>query len=174
MSPNTKQVLAITLGTLGLILGIFATVVAYNAKQATENDQNVTTEVQQQFAAAQSAQDAKEATQASRAEKLIAGLSRGEKSLVAKINSNAKGIKKLKKQNKNQNSKINSLKNKTNTLTSRDSELDSELTTLENSQQKDFNSLTKRINNLNQEIKDLQQSLNRLRNRVGIDEDLSN
>ncbi|MBK8295519.1 MAG: hypothetical protein IPK93_12505 [Solirubrobacterales bacterium] len=73
MSSNTKQILAITLGSLGLVLGIFGTITAYNAKQATENDNSVTTEVQTQFAAAQASQDAKEATQVSRAEKLIAG-----------------------------------------------------------------------------------------------------
>lgn len=167
MTSNTKQVLAITLGSLGLIIGIFGTVVAYNAKQATEDDKSVTAEVQAQFAAAQTAQDAKEASQASKAEKLIAGLSKGEKSLVTKINSNTKATRRLKKQNKNQNSKINALKKKTNSL-------NSELAALENTYESGVNSLTKRINNLNQEIKDLQQSFNRLRNRVGIDEDLSN
>ena len=167
MSSNTKQVLAITLGSLGLIIGIFGTVVAYNAKQASDDDQNVTAEVQAQFAAAQSAQDTKEANQASKAEKLIAGLSNNEKSLARKINSNGRGLRQGRK-------RIRNLRQTTNTLSNRYAELDREITSVENSQQKDFNTLTRRINNLNQEIKDLQRALNRLRNRVSIDEDFSN
>lgn len=45
MSSNTKQVLAITLGALGLALGILGTVVAYNAKKAADDNVSVTSQV---------------------------------------------------------------------------------------------------------------------------------
>ncbi len=160
MSSNTKQVLAITLGSLGLILGIFAMVTAYNAKNAADEDKAVTTQVQTEFAAAQASQDAKESGQASRAEKLINGLSRGEKAVARRLNSNTKGVKQNKKQ-------IRKLKQTTSTLTSRDRELDNELTQFENN-------TNNQIKNINQSIKQLQKNLNQLRNRVSIDEDLSN
>jgi predicted RNase H-like nuclease (RuvC/YqgF family) len=174
MSSNTKQVLAITLGSLGLVIGIFAMVTAYNAKQAADDDSAISAQVNEQFAAAQTRQDAREDAQASKAEQLIDGLSKGEKGLVKKINSNAKMTRQNKKTNKNQNKKIKNLQKKTNTLTNRDKELESEVASLENTVQGNFNTLTRRVNHLNGEINDLQQSIKNLRNRVSIDEDFSN
>ncbi|MGK2956722.1 MAG: hypothetical protein ACSLFI_13775 [Solirubrobacterales bacterium] len=167
MSSNTKQVLAITLGSVGLVIGIFAMVTAYNAKQAANDDSEISAQVQSQFAAAQTRQDAREDAQASKAEELINGLSKSEKNLVKKINGNANAIKKLKKQNQNQNQKIN-------TLTNRDNELENEISSLEKTVQGNFKTLSGRINRLSGEVQDLQTSLRNLRNRVSIDEDLSN
>ncbi len=97
MSDSTKQVLAITLGTLGLVIGVVATIVAYNAKNAANSNEEVTRLVDQRFAEAQARQDKLEKQQASDAEQLVASLNRGEKSLIGKIDANQKSIAGLKK-----------------------------------------------------------------------------
>lgn len=166
MSSNTKQVLAITLGSVGLVIGIFAMVTAYNAKQAADDDSSISARVNEQFATAQARQDAREDAQASKAEKLIDGLSKNEKKLVGKINGNMKGVKRLKNQNRKQNRKINRLGKKTNTLSSRDKGLNSEISSLEGTVQSNFNTLSRRIKRLNGEVDDLRRSLRRLQNRL--------
>ncbi len=161
MSSNTKQVLAITLGALGLALGILATVVAYNAKDAADNNASVTSQVQTEFAAAQAQQDAKEQAQVSGAERFVNKLSKGEKATLKYVNQNAAVIKKNKKA-------IKSLKKQINSLESRDAELAAELTATEEDQRKDYNKLNKRINNTNAAVNQLQRSVKNLRQSVDI------
>lgn len=163
MSSNTKQVLAITLGSLGLVIGVFAVITAYNAKNAVDDESAVTTQVKEEFAAAQTRQDALEASQASKAEKLIAGLSSSERNLISKISGNSKSIKQLRR-------KTRSLQQEINSLSSRDKELSSEVTQLSNRQQDDFNKLNGRINSTNKEVNQLQRNIANLRSRVSIDE----
>ena len=141
MSSNTKQVLAITLGALGLALGILGTVVAYNAKKAADDNVSVTSQVQTEFAAAQAQQDAKEQAQVSGAD-------------AALIKKNQKTVRSLKKQ--------------ADSLQSRDAELAAELTATEEDQRKDYNKLNRRINNTNAEVNQLQRSVQNLRNAVDI------
>ena len=161
MSSNTKQVLAITLGALGLALGILGTVVAYNAKKAADDNVSVTSQVQTEFAAAQAQQDAKEQAQVSGAERFVNKLSKSEKSTLKYVNQNAALIKKNKKM-------IRSLKKQVNSLESRDAELAAELTATEEDQRKDYNKLNKRINNTNAEVNQLQRSVQNLRNTVDV------
>jgi len=166
MSSNTKQVLAITLGSLGLVIGIFSMITAFNAKNAVDEESSVTEQVKTEFAAAQTRQDALEATQASKAEQLVASLSNSEKSLVKRLNGNQKAIKKLKRRTRN-------LKKQVNSLNSRVKELDSEVSQLGSKQQDDFQKLSNRINKTNQAVAANTQSINRLRSRVGFDEAVS-
>lgn len=161
MSSNTKQVLAITLGALGLALGILATVVAYNAKDAADSNASVTSQVQTEFAAAQAKQDAKEQAQVSGAERFVNKLSKSEKSTLKYVNQNAALVKKNTKA-------IKSLKKQINALESRDTELAAELSATEEDQRKDYNKLNKRIDNTNAALNQLQRSVKNLRETVNI------
>lgn len=145
MSDATKQILAITLGALGLAIGIVATVVAYDAKNAANSNEEVTRLVDQRFAAAQARQSALEKKQASQAEKLVAGLTAGEKNLVRKINSNAASITALQQQNRKLASRINGLEGDYQSLSTEVSDLKSQV-------QKNFNTLNTRIDKVNQRI----------------------
>lgn len=78
MSDSTKIVLAVVFGALGLAIGIFATVVAVNARNAVNSGDQLTTQVRAEFAASQAAQDAKEQAGLSKAEKFVNSLSRQE------------------------------------------------------------------------------------------------
>jgi chromosome segregation ATPase len=145
MSDSTKQILAITLGALGLAIGIVATVVAYDAKNAADSNEEVTRLVDQRFAAAQARQTALEKKQASQAEKLVAGLTRGEKNLVRKINSNAAAISSLQQQNRRLTSRVNSLAGDLQSLSTEVDDLKAQV-------QKNFNTLNTRIDKVNQRI----------------------
>lgn len=159
MSSNTKQVLAITLGSLGVVIGAFGMITAYNAKNAVDEESQVTTKVQEEFAAAQSRQDALESSQASKAEQLVAGLSNTEKGLAEKLNSNSRSIKQLRKSNRNLRQQVNSLS--------------SQLTSLDKRQRNDSNELNDRVDRTNQRVSANTKSINQLRNRVGFDESVS-
>jgi chromosome segregation ATPase len=145
MSDSTKQILAITLGALGLAIGIVATVVAYDAKNAASSNEEVTRLVDQRFAAAQARQNALEKKQASQAEKLVAGLTAGEKNLVRKINSNAAAINSLQQQNRKLNSRVNGLASDYQSLSTEVSDLRAQV-------QKNFNTLNARIDKVNERI----------------------
>ncbi len=145
MSDRTKLILALTLGSVGLALGILGTVVAFNAKNEVRSSQDVAAVVEQRFAAAQKRQDALEAKQVSGAEKLVDSLSRNEKKQLGKINSNANSIASLQKQLNNQQKQIDSLKS-TNKAQS------NQISNLQSQAQKNFNSLNDRIDKTNQKI----------------------
>lgn len=154
MSDRTKLILAITLGSLGLVIGIVATITAFNAKNEAQKDASVSTMVDQRFAEAQANQDALEKKQASDAEQFVARLTGKEKSLVTKLNKQSNQIRKLRQQTRN-------LSNDVDTLTSRQKEQGDEISKLESKQKSDDDSLNKRINNLNQEIKKTNRRINR-------------
>jgi chromosome segregation ATPase len=145
MSDSTKQILAITLGALGLAIGIVATIVAYDARNAANSNEEVTRLVDKRFAAAQARQSALEKKQASQAEKLVAGLTAGEKNLVRKINSNAASIRTLQQQNRKLTSRVNGLASDYQSLSTEVSDLRAQV-------QKNFNSLNTRIDKVNQRI----------------------
>jgi len=145
MSDSTKQILAITLGTLGLVIGVVAAIVAFNARDAANSNQEVTKLVDQRFTEAQTRQDALEKKQASDAEKLVAGLNRGERNLIGKINGNSRSISRLRQQNNNLKSQVNSLNQKNDSLST-------QVTNLQDQAQKNFNSLSGRIDQANQRI----------------------
>jgi predicted RNase H-like nuclease (RuvC/YqgF family) len=139
MSSNSKQVLAITLGSIGLVIGIVAAITAYNAKQSSEDNGNVAARVDQQFAEAQAKQDARDKRQVSDAEKFVARLDSGEKSLIEKINRQSGQISNLQGQVRNLNNKVNSQAK--------------QISKLESTEKSDVKSLNQRIDNTNQKIK---------------------
>jgi superoxide dismutase len=145
MSDRSKLILALTLASVGLALGILGTVVAFNAKNEVKSNEEVTAVVEQRFAEAQKRQDDLESKQVSGAEKLVDSLSQTEKKQLGKINSNASSIASLQKQLNNQQKQIDSLKSTNKTQSNQISNLQSQV-------QKNFNSLNNRIDKTNQRI----------------------
>ena len=145
MSDRTKLILAITLGSVGVALGILGTVVAFDAKNEADSNQEVVRLVDERFAEAQKKQDRRDRKQASQAEKLIAGLSEEEKSLLRKIDSNTDSISTLQKRVNSQQEQINSLK-------STNQKQSTQISNLQKQVQQNFNSLNDRIDRTNQRI----------------------
>jgi len=160
MSPNTKQVLAILLGALGLAMGVLGTVTAYNAKNATDTDGEVAAQVQQRFDEAQARQDELEKTQASDAERLVESLTTGEKSLLKRIHANTASIKRLRRQSRQ-------LRGRVDSLTNRDRELSGEVSSLENDFNEQVRQLNRRINRTNGRLNRQEGQIQRLRGRAG-------
>jgi predicted nucleic acid-binding Zn-ribbon protein len=148
MSDNTKQILAITLGTLGLVIGVLAAVVAYNARDAANSDTEVTKLVNERFAEAQVRQDRLEQKQASDAEKLVASLNKGERNAVQRINANRKSLARLRNSTSALQSQVNSLENENRDLVN-------QLNNLQTQVQRNFNTLNSRIDKTNQRINNL-------------------
>lgn len=138
MSSNSKQVLAITLGSIGLVIGIVAAITAYNAKQASDDNGNVAARVDEQFAEAQAEQDARDKRQVSAAERFVARLDSGEKSVIKKINKQSGQISKLQGQVRNLNNQVDSQAKQINNLKSKE--------------KSDVNSLNQRIDKTNQMV----------------------
>ena len=145
MSDRTKLILAVTLGSVGLALGILGTVVAFNARNAVRSNQEIASLVRAEFAEAQKRQDQLEESQVSGAEKLVDSLSRSEKNQLGKINSNAKATGRLRRRVNNQQRQIDALKSTTRQLSGQVSNLQSQT-------QKNFNTLNDRIDRTNQRI----------------------
>lgn len=145
MSDRTKLILAVTLGSVGLALGILGTVVAFNARNAVRSNQEIASLVQAEFAEAQKRQDQLEESQVSGAEKLVDSLSRSEKNQLGKIYSNAKATGRLRRRVNNQQGQIDALKSTTRQLSGQVSNLQSQT-------QKNFNTLNDRIDRTNQRI----------------------
>jgi hypothetical protein len=145
MSDRTKLILAVTLGSVGLALGILGTVVAFNARNAVRSNQEIASLVQAEFAEAQKRQDQLEESQVSGAEKLVDSLSRSEKNQPGKIYSNAKATGRLRRRVNNQQGQIDALKSTTRQLSGQVSNLQSQT-------QKNFNTLNDRIDRTNQRI----------------------
>jgi len=149
MSDRTKLILAITLGSVGLALGILGTIVAFNAKNEVKSNQEITSVVEAKFAEAQKRQDALEASQVSGAQKLVNSLSLAEKNLIRKINTNAGAIDSNRK-------RLNSQDRQIKALQATDQQLSSQITNLQKQAQKNFNELSDRIDQLVQRINRLQ------------------
>jgi polyhydroxyalkanoate synthesis regulator phasin len=146
MSDSTKQILAITLGSLGLVIGIVATVVAYNAKDAAHSNEQVTRLVDQRFTEAQTRQDELEKRQASDAEKLVASLDKGERNLIGRLRANRKALARLAGRVSNLQSQVNSLQNENRDIVNRVDNLQVQV-------RRNFNTLNTRIDKTNQRIK---------------------
>jgi len=149
MSDRTKLILAITLGSVGLALGILGTIVAFNAKNEVKSNQEITSVVEAKFAEAQKRQDALDASQASGAQKLVNSLSLAEKNLIRKINTNDGAINSNRK-------RLNSQDRQIKALQATDQQLSSQITNLQKQAQRNFNELSDRINQLTQRTNRLQ------------------
>lgn len=156
MSDRTKLILAITLGSVGLALGVLATMVAFNARNEVQANQEVTTVVEEKFAEAQKRQDELEASQVSDAEKLVGSLSRSQRIQLREVNRNASGIStnaaaisSLQKRQNKQAQEISSLE-------SGDQQLSSQLADLQKQVQRNFNQLSDRIDGLMRQVNRLQ------------------
>ena len=145
MSDRTKLILAVTLGALGLALGTLGTIVAFNARDDVNSNQEVTAVVEQRFAEAQKRQDDLEADQVSEAERLVDSLSKTEQNQLGKIDSNSKAISSLRQKVNNQQSQIDALK-------STNQQQANQISSLQNQVQQNFNSLNNRIDRTNQRI----------------------
>ncbi|MEX0620630.1 MAG: hypothetical protein WD181_03530 [Solirubrobacterales bacterium] len=149
MSDRTKLILAVTLGSVGLALGTLGTLVAFNTKNEVKSNQEVTSVVQSEFAKSQKRQDEREASQASEAEKLVASLSRAEKSLLVRINGNVRSVVALRRKLRRQESQFRR-------LNSADQQLASEVDDLQTQIERNYSVLNDRINELNQRVNRLQ------------------
>ena len=109
MTDRTKLILAITLGSLGLVIGIVAAITAFNAKSEADSDQDVISTVDQRFAEAQAKQDKLEKKQASDAETLVNSLTGKERSLVRQLNKQSKQIKNLQQKTRNNANSVDTL-----------------------------------------------------------------
>ena len=157
MTDRTKLILAITLGSLGLVIGIVAAITAFNAKSEADSDRDVISTVDQRFAEAQAKQDKLEKKQASDAETLVNSLTGKERSLVRQLNKQSKQIKNLQQKTRNN-------ANSVDTLSSREREQSNEISNVENQQQSDVNSLNRKINNLTQRVNRLSKKVNSFAN----------
>ena len=153
MTDRTKLILAITLGSLGLVIGIVAAITAFNAKSEADSDRDVISTVDRRFAEAQAKQDKLEKKQASDAETLVDSLTGKEQSLVKRLNKQSKQINELQ-----QTTRSNA--NSVDTLSSREREQSNEISRVENQQQSDVNSLNKKINDLTQRVNRLSKKVN--------------
>jgi predicted nucleic acid-binding Zn-ribbon protein len=153
MSDRTKLILAVTLGSVGLALGILGTVVAFDTKSDVKSNQEIATVVEARFAEAQKRQDELEASQVSGAEKLVNSLDSAEKNLIRKINGNARAINNLRKQLNTQAGQISSLEDK-------DRQLSNQIANLQKQVQRNFNQLSDRIDGLQRQITRLQSEIN--------------
>ena len=140
MSDQTKLVLAVVFGALGLAIGIFATVVAVNARDAANTGEQVTTQVRAEFAAAQAAQDAKEQASLSKAEKFVDSLSRQEGRLVRKLRKTDRRLRAL----------------------------STEIAAIEADQADEFDRVNSRVSRTNQQVAKLQRQIANLRQEIEI------
>ena len=138
MSDRTKMVIAMVLGALGLAIGIFATLVAVNARDTANSGEAVTEQVRTEFAAAQAAQDAQEQADLSKAERFVRTLSREEKGLVRKL--------------RRTDRRLNSLS--------------TELAAVEADQASEFDRTNRRISKTNQSVEGLQGQVANLKRQV--------
>lgn len=149
MSDRTKLILAVTLGSVGLALGVLGTIVAFNTKSEVRSNQEIAQVVEERFADAQKRQDEREASQASEAQKLVDSLSNAEKNLLRKINNNSRSVVALRRRLNNQEQQIQA-------LGTTDQQLATRITNLQRQVQRNFNQLSDRIDQLNQRVNRLQ------------------
>lgn len=159
MSANTKQILAITLGSLGLVLGIVGTITAYNAKKATQDDVQVTSLVQDEFAKAQAAQDVKDQQTRTQAQEFVDTLGGKEKKLLRSINANGASI------SKNQKT-IKKLQKQVASLRKDQAATDSEISSLSSQQRSDYRNLNNKISQTNASLNQLKKNVHQLNQSV--------
>jgi len=140
MSDRTKIILAMVFGALGLAVGIFATVVAVNARDAATSGEAVTEQVRAEFTASQAAQDAKEQASLSKAEKFVNSLSKEEGRLVRKLRRTDRRVRSL----------------------------ETGVTAIEADQADEFDRVNRRISRTNQQVANLKRQVSNLRQEVEI------
>jgi nitrogen fixation protein FixH len=140
MSDRTKIILAMVFGVLGLAVGIFATVVAVNARDAANSGEAVTEQVRAEFTASQAAQDAKEQASLSKAEKFVNSLSKEEGRLVRKLRRTDRRVRSL----------------------------ETGVTAIEADQADEFDRVNRRISRTNQQVANLKRQVSNLRQEVEI------
>jgi hypothetical protein len=140
MSDRTKIILAMVFGALGLAVGIFATVVAVNARDAANSGEAVTEQVRAEFTASQAAQDAKEQASLSKAEKFVNSLSKEEGRLVRKLRRTDRRVRSL----------------------------ETGVTAIEADQADEFDRVNRRISRTNQQVANLKRQVSNLRQEVEI------
>jgi len=96
VTDRTKLIIAVTAGLIGLVLAIFATIVAVNARDTAESDASVQQQVSQQVSEALREQARKEERQISKAEQFIQSLSGSEKKAVRAIARLRRSVRALK------------------------------------------------------------------------------
>jgi chromosome segregation ATPase len=149
MTDRTKLILAITLGSVGLALGILGTIVAFNTKNEVRSDREVSAVVNENFAEAQKRQDELEARQASEAEKLVNSLSASERGLIRRINGNIRAVGAIRKRLNRQERQIKGLE-------SLDQQLSGEIASLQRQVTRNQNEVNDRVDRLNQRVTRLQ------------------
>ena len=145
MTDRTKLIIAITAGLVGLVLAIFATIVAVNARNTAENDASVQAEVTSQVEArldtALKEQAAREQGQVSRAERFIRSLSKDERRALRLIAAQRASIRALGRK----------------------------VDAIETDQADEFSRVNRRIDDLNAEIVALEQKVRRIQNEIDFD-----
>lgn len=145
MTDRTKLIIAITAGLVGLVLAIFATIVAVNARNTAENDASVQAEVTSQVEArldtALKEQAVKEQGQVSRAERFIRSLSKDERRALRLV--------------AGQRASINALRRKVDAI--------------ETDQADEFSRVNKRIDATNADLASLEQRVRRIQNEIDFD-----
>jgi predicted RNase H-like nuclease (RuvC/YqgF family) len=140
MSDRTKIILAMVFGALGLAVGIFATVVAVNARDEATSGEAVTEQVRAEFTASQAAQDAKEQASLSKAEKFVNSLSKEEGRLARKLRRTDRRLRSL----------------------------ETGVTAIEADQADEFDRVNRRISRTNQQVANLKRQVSNLRQEVEI------
>jgi chromosome segregation ATPase len=140
MSDRTKVVLAVAFGAAGLLLGIFATIVAVNARDTANSGEAVTEQVRAEFAASQAAQDAREQASLSEAEEFVDSLSRQEKGLIRKLGKTDRRLKAVR----------------------------AEVAALEVDQADEFDRVNRRVSKTDQQVARLKRQIANLREQVQI------
>lgn len=140
MTDKTRQILAMTLGAVGLVLAIVATIVALNAKQVADSDQTTTAEVRQEVASALESRARQQQKQLGRVERFVNQLSSEEKG----------GLGSLR------------------TLKRRVNRLSREVRAIESDQRAEANDTDQRFGATNRNVANLRQQVQRLETRLDL------
>lgn len=140
MSAGVKLILAMTLGAVGLILAILATVVALNAKNAADSDQATSAEIRQEVSEELD----------TRARQQKRGLNRVERF-----------VNQLSKQEEGSLGSLKTVKRRVNRLSR-------EVKAIESDQRAEYAELDRRIGATNRNVANLRQQVQRLRNRLEV------
>jgi predicted RNase H-like nuclease (RuvC/YqgF family) len=138
VTDKTKQILAMTLGGVGLAVAVLATVIALNARDTANSDQASSAEIQQQVSDELERRAAAEKKELNRVERFVKQLSSEEKGAVSSLD------------------KLNRRVNR----------IAREVKAVESDQKSEYSSLDRRIDETNQRVANLRQQVQSLRNQV--------
>lgn len=140
MSAAVKLILAMTLGAVGLIVAIVATVVALNAKSAADSDQATSAEIRQEVSQELDTRARQQQRGLNRVERFVNQLSEQEKGSLGSLR----------------------------TLKRRVNRLSREVKAIESDQRAEYADLDRRIGATNRNVANLRQQVQRLRNRLEV------